>query len=193
MERNDAAAVALAAKSAELDTPGLSGATVLVLALRELYQHPDRIEVVRALVQAGADPNAGEDELPLQVAIGVSREAGPEPVMLLLAAGADPNRRTNEGQPAYFIAGGAAIDVGIMTALLDRGADPRVVGRDGTTALSLPLRTRNWAVVHLLLQRGAPWRETKASDGQSFRSLVEAAARDVDTVGLAEVIRFLDR
>ena len=190
--QNDAEAVARAARGADLNRPGVSGTTLLILAVDQLQKTPDRLEVLRALLAAGADPNVGKDELPLQGAIGVSRSAGPEPVRLLLDAGADPNARRWD-EPVYFIAGGAGIDPGIMTTLLDRGADIQARGRDGHTVLSLPTSVGNWPVVALLLRRGAPWRDTRSLDGLPFRAYLESRRNaGVDTVGLAEVIRILD-
>ncbi|MGE3616990.1 MAG: ankyrin repeat domain-containing protein, partial [Gemmatimonadales bacterium] len=129
IDRNDSAAVAAAAPGTDLNTPGLAGATVLVLALRHLPKAPDQLGVLRALLAAGADPNAGSAEPPLQPAIGASRTAGPEPVRLLLEAGADPNARTEGGEPVFFIAGGANIEPAVMELLLARGADVQLRDR----------------------------------------------------------------
>ena len=67
--RNDAAAVAVAARSANLKQESRDGSTVLVVALRQLAKTPGPPDVLRALLQAGADPNAAQMELPLYVAI----------------------------------------------------------------------------------------------------------------------------
>ncbi|MBN8249647.1 MAG: hypothetical protein J0L84_19685, partial [Verrucomicrobia bacterium] len=163
--RGDAAAVTAAARGVDLNTPGLSGATVLVQALRQLQRDPGQLAVVKALLAAGADPNGGKVEPPLQPAIGASRSCGLEPVRLLLEAGADPNARTEEGQPVFFIAGGADIGVEVLELLLARGADLNFTDSQGRSALVVPLMTRNWRVLKLLLQRGVPWRDQKGLGG----------------------------
>lgn len=190
IERHDAVAVAAAARGAKLDTPSISGATVLVFALRQLDETPDQLDVVRALLQAGADPNAGGDELPLQVAIGASRKSGPEPVRLLLEAGANPNALTSFGDPAYFTGGGAEIDVEIMQLLLDRGADVRLLDKDGQGAVFLPSITENWKVLLLVLQKGAPWRDQKSVGGVPLRTYLENEAHHDPDPGLADVLAF---
>jgi hypothetical protein len=191
---NDAAAVATAVRGADLNTPGISGATVLVLALRHLRDNPDGLDVVKALLAAGADPNIRGNELPLQAAIGASHKSGPEPVRLLLEAGANPNARDEWGNPAFFTAGGARLEV--MQLLLAHGADVQLRDKQGASAVVLPAQTRNWRVLELLLQRGAPWRDQKAIVGEPFLVSLEgeqrkAESRGGNTDGLAEVMALL--
>lgn len=192
IQRNDVAALTAAARGADVNKPGISGATALVLGFRQLEKTPEHgLDVVRALLKAGADPNAGKDELPLQPAIGLSRRFGPELVKLLLDAGANPNKRSEFGDPVFFIAGGADIDVEVMKLLLDRGADIKATNRDGHSAVHVPLLTRNWKVMLLLLQRGASWRNVRTPNDLPFRAYVENEARLGTGNGLAEVIEFL--
>lgn len=196
IERNDAAAVAAAARGADLNTPGLSGATVLVLALRHLREAPGKLDVVRALLAAGADPNATGVEPPLQIAIGESRASGKEPVQLLLDAGANPNARGEGGEPVFFIAGGAGIDPAVMELLLARGADLKLLDEKGRSAVVLPAMTNNWRVLELLLRRGAPWKDQPGAVGVPFLEYVEREAqesprRGASTDGLAEVLALL--
>jgi len=190
--RNDAAAVTAAAQGVDLDTPSLSGATMLVFALRKLDKSPDPLDplaVLRALLAAGADPYVGGNEVPLQVAIGASRTAGIEPVRLLLDAGADPNARTEFGEPAFFTAGGTDIDASLMALLIEHDADLQLRGRDNQSAVWLPATVGNWSVLSLLLKSGAPWRDQQNLNGQSLRDYVESRA-DAGH-GVAEVIAFM--
>ena len=189
--RGDAAAVAAAARGVDLDTPSLSGATMLVFALREFQRSKGNIEVVRALLAAGADPNATGAEPPLQVAIAASRTAGLELVQLLLDAGADPNQRAEFGDPAFFMAGGAGIDVAVLELLLARGADVKLLDTNGKSAVVLAATTRNWRVLALLMQRGAPWRDQHGPSGLPFRTYVENELRDEKAEGVAEVLALL--
>jgi hypothetical protein len=194
IERDDAAAVAAAARGADLDTRGLSGATVLVISLRRLRDHPDQLGVVKALLAAGADPNRRGGELPLQAAIGAAHKIGAEPVRLLLDAGAEPNALDEWGEPAFFTAGGASLDV--MQLLLAAGADVKLRNKQGESAAVLPARTSNWRVLALLLERGAPWRDQNAIVGVPFLDYMEGEARKAEALGenadgLAEVMALL--
>lgn len=188
--RHDAAAVAAAAKGVDVNTPGISGATVLVLALRELDKAPDQLDIVKSLLAAGADPNIGPSELPLQVAIGASRTAGLEPVRLLLEAGANPNATSEWGDPVYFIGTGSGIDVEVMKMLLARGADLQIKDSQGRGPVADAVITSNWPVLLLLLQRGAPWREEKGPGGVPVRAYLEAEAASGSAKGLDDVLAF---
>lgn len=131
------------------------GETGLTRTLRELETDPSRLQTLRELLAAGADPNEAGEDLPLVLAIRLVRKVGDEPLRLLLDAGADPNQVDDFGRPAFFGACGSADDVALMRMLLDRGADPERTGRDGTSAVWGAVNTRNWAVARLLVDRGA--------------------------------------
>ncbi|MBL8209584.1 MAG: hypothetical protein JNK87_02675 [Bryobacterales bacterium] len=188
--RDDAGAVAAAARGANLKQLGRDGSNVLVVALRQMEKTGGSVGVLRALLAAGADPNAGE-ALPLAIAIYASAKVGVEPVRLLLEAGADPNKQDQFGHAAYFAATGKFVDVSVMRMLLDRGADLRVKSNTGATALTQAMATQNWPVMLLLLQKGAEWRTVRTPMGLDVRSAVEGEARvRPEQVGLAEVLRF---
>ncbi|MBL9077939.1 MAG: ankyrin repeat domain-containing protein [Planctomycetes bacterium] len=131
------------------------GETELTRALQELETDPSRLQTLRELLAAGADPNEAGNDLPLVLAIRLVRQVGDEPLRLLLDAGADPNQATEFGRPAFFAACGSADDVAVMRLLLERGADPKRVERDGRSAVWTAVNTRNWAVARLLVDRGA--------------------------------------
>ncbi len=197
IRRNDPPAIrAAGASRSELNTRGISGATPLVLAVRQLRQSPDRIELVRALLDGGADPNLIGPELPLQTAIGESRTAGVEPVRLLLDAGANPNARTAEGSPVFFIGGGANIQMEVMELLLAHGADVRLKDSQGRSVVVLPAIVGNWRVLSLVLQKGAPWRDQQGIVGVPLLEYLEGEARKSDpgkvaTNGLGGILTFL--
>ncbi len=150
--------------------------------------------MIRALLAAGADPNISKTELPLQAAIGESRTSGAETVRLLLDAGANPNARGEWGNPAFFTAGGASLEV--MELLLAHGADVQLRDKQGRSAVVLAATTRNWRVLELLLRRGAPWRDQQAVQGVPFLDYLEREARDAQSSswnsdGLGEVMALL--
>jgi hypothetical protein len=189
--RNDAAAVSAAASRTDVNQAARTGSSVLLIAIRRLQETPGPPDVLRALLQAGANPNQG-GELPLAAAIYLSTQMGPEPLTLLLDAGANPNARDQFGNAAYFAATGKSVDPAVMLLLLDRGADLRIKSNSGATALSQALATQNWKITLLLLQRGADWRNLRTPMGLDFRNAVESNARSFgDQPGLSDVLQFL--
>lgn len=196
IQRDDAAAIPAAAAATDVNQLGRDGLTPLALAVRLLEKQPRPLDVVRALLAAGADPNrrGASAEAPLTLAIRASAKAGPEPVRLLLAAGADPNARTQFGEPAYFAAAGITVPPEVMALLLDHGADLDLRRKDGGDALAQTALTRNWATALLLLERGADPTQSRGPGGKDFRTLLESSRTlDGDSPALAEVLRFLER
>ncbi|MDE2796026.1 MAG: ankyrin repeat domain-containing protein [Gemmatimonadota bacterium] len=108
--------------------------------------------IVRLLLQAGADPDAPDNDgwTPLHQA---GLNSMPVVVAHLLDAGADVNARDNEGYtPLHRAAGGNGRAAHV---LLDRGADP-VAGYDGRTPLHFELRYQaEPRLVSRLLDAGA--------------------------------------
>ena len=124
IDSNDAAAVRRLAPTSDVNKPGYMGTTLLMYALRRLEDAPDQVEPIRALLEAGADPNreAG-GELPLELAIQHSGRSGPELVRMLLAAGAKPNTPDHFGTQVFFQGTGITVPPEVLSALLDGGAD----------------------------------------------------------------------
>ncbi len=185
--RNDAGAVATLAKGADLNQSAISGSGVLVVALRQLEKTGGPPDVLRALLAAGANPNSQAGELPLAVAIQVSRKAGVEPVKLLLAAKANPNARGQFGEPTFFGAAGGGVDPTVLPLLLDGGADLSARSSGGNDLLLTTAQTQNWAAALVLLQRGV-----MSKEAASFRAKVESATRaSYKQPGLDELVAFL--
>jgi uncharacterized protein len=173
--RDDAATVASLAPTVNVNSRGASGMTLLVLAARRLRTTPERHDVLRALLRAGADPDvAAQYELPLAIAIQQSGKAGLEPVRMMLDAGADPNLATSFGEPVYFAATGVSSTPETLALLLDRGANVNAEAPNGMTALFAAANTRNWKAALLLLERGADWRRGRSVNGLPFKSVVES-------------------
>jgi hypothetical protein len=175
--RNDAPAVSALVPKVDVNATGLEDVTPLLLAVRQLRRTPERHEVLRVLLDAGADPNRGAQyEYPLAIAIQVSGRSGPEPVRLLLDAGADADLMTSTGEPVWFTATGQSASPEALALLLDRGADVHATGRNGSTALFSAANASNWKAVLVLLQHGADWRKGRSLSGQSFDQLVDSRA-----------------
>lgn len=194
--KNDATAVATLLPQVNVNAPGFEGMTLLTLAMRQLRKTPDNHEVLRLLLQAGANPNLAPgqlDDLPLTTALQLSAKAGPEPVNLLLAAGANPNAASAFGTPAFFSAISPANRTpDLLPALLARGADVHAKDSQGHTALHQAATIPNWPAALLLLQKGADWKQVRSLRGQSFQEIVTERQRThPGEPGLAEVGQFL--
>jgi len=137
--------------------------TPLHLAARS---NPDE-EVVRALLEAGADANARGyyGQTPLTLA---ARNANPAVATLLLEAGADVNAREWMGRTALHAAASSNENLAVIDLLLEAGADVQAVGSyaeeyrriysplDGVTPLhEAAASNRNPAVVTALVLAGA--------------------------------------
>ena len=132
--------------------PGIAGETPLHDAA-----FAGDVETVKALLAAGADPNARDvgGRTPLHGAVWPPKTAAPAVVGALLEAGADPNARDVDGRTPLHLAAGFNDNPAVVGALLDAGADPGA-GPDGFTPLhAAAAKSTNPAVVETLLDAGA--------------------------------------
>jgi ankyrin repeat protein len=129
---------------------------------------------VKALIQAGADPNAGVGDKPIQIAC---KSGAPEVVPVLLEAGADVDFGEGIGTGLELNTPlGRAVyrrHVPIITMLLKRGANTNACNATGFTVLHMVamdhgipsmhfnVRERTEEALHILLEHGA---DTNATD-----------------------------
>ncbi len=123
--------------------------------LHQAAEYTSNPTIVRLLLQAGADPNAPDDNGLTPLHWG-SENSNPMVVTHLLDAGADLNARDNEGYTALHWAAAQSGNGRVVKALLDRGADPFAESNDGRTPLHSALRYRaDASVVSRMLDAGA--------------------------------------
>lgn len=129
----------------DVDAPDNSGHTALYDVIAE-YDPTDNHAVVDDLLQAGADPNGG-CRTPMHAA---AASAKPDMVLKLAAAGGDPSVCGYKGYRPLHSA-----NAGMITALLDIGADVNARSDDGLTALHSTASRGKSDDVRLLLLAGA--------------------------------------
>jgi hypothetical protein len=147
-------------------------------AVRSAITHDNNI-VLAALLKA--DPSLANTEvdgdMPLYHATN-STHATVERTKLLLAAGADPNAAGRRGTALHA----AGRDADIVRTLLQGGARPDIVDRDGVTPLSMAC-DKNWPdIVELLLDAGADvqtcdpcfWEPLAAAKGKGRTAIARA-------------------
>ena len=187
--------VARLVPTVDVNKHGFMDVTLLMLAIRQLETAPRDFEILRTLLRAGANPNlVAGGELPLEVAIQMSRFAGAEPVVMLLKAGANPNTKSQFGTPVFFSGTYGSAPPEVLAALLDNGADIKVKDKNGLSIVFDAANTNNWKAVLLLLERGAEYKSGRTVNGETFTQMVESHARVYgDTAGVAEVVEYLKR
>lgn len=148
-------------------------------------------EVIRALLEAGADPNRearggeGAEGLPLCFA---ACWGSTEMVSALLEGGADPDLREDDGagSTALCWAAWGGYDDTVET-LLEAGADPNVPDGWGRRPLSHAVRRGLLSTSRLLLAAGA---DARASDEDGTTALdVVGTAPDADPTWLESQLR----
>ena len=138
------------------------------------------LSLMRALLEAGADPNATE-RTPSAKGKGGARplhkaayREDPAFVTALIEAGADPSARDSFGNTPLHNAIGNK-NPATVAALLKGGGDPNARGQLGKTPLDRAIKARNRAVAELLLKAG----DTARAGGETGTDLsARAKSRD---------------
>ena len=141
----------------------------------------DSLDLVKALLDSGADPNAYLSDSEFTPFFAAVNQASLDTVRAFLEAGADPNATDKRGEtPLYHALKEGPDDLeGIVAALLDSGAE--VNGRigDGRTPLHAAAQhRRSEAVISTLLDAGA----------DTDLSALQLAALQNDSVAVASLL-----
>lgn len=125
---------------------GADGITPLMYA--SLY---GTVADMQALLEAGADPNLRNDAGATALMWAVD---DPGKTRLLIARGADVNARSLDGRTPIMLAAARTGSSGVLTLLLDKGADPNA-NLQGLTALAEAAYSADLDAMRLLVARGA--------------------------------------
>ncbi|HLX94467.1 MAG TPA: ankyrin repeat domain-containing protein [Verrucomicrobiae bacterium] len=149
------------ALKSSLNNPGVDGQTALGLAATN-----GDVEIVAALLEAGADPNRpdGKQKPPLYRAASAGHT---RVVEKLLQGGADPNAKDDVGYTAIIDAANWD-DVEMLKLLLDAGADPKVETKYGVTPMNVGLGLHAKIIKSMLLEAVRKRQGGKPEKGQGL-------------------------
>ena len=112
-------------------------------------------DVVRALMDAGADVNEASTEWPYGTPLYRAAREGHEAVVkALIEAGADVNKADDDGKTPLYCAASNGHEA-VVRALIDAGADVNKAEYEGKTPLLVAASDGHEAVVRVLIDSGA--------------------------------------
>ena len=150
--RRDVSTLAALNRNVDVNTKGTRGMTLMELAVTQAFESSatpsggsTSLEVVRALLSRGADPNAG-----LEIATKL-----PDSTILLalLDAGAKPGSANDHGPVVFQWLN--VMPLANFTALLEHGLDVNLSDAFGTPLIIATAENDRWNFVLLLMDRGA--------------------------------------
>jgi hypothetical protein len=161
-----------------LNQPLTDNTTVLSYAVGYVYSPiPARLEIVRLLLKAGADPNPPGVSL-VEIAM---KKTDDDLLRVLLEAGANPNALDDGGHPVWW----KTLKPGYwymdrFRMLLNHSADVKFrVEQQGP--VSLAVSSGKWAHAVLLIERGADWKQEKLDTDQLVSERVLQEYKDAES------------
>ena len=147
--RGDVAALATSVSTENVNVSDESGRTLLMHAVLE---EPPNGEVIRILIDRGADPNVADNKR--WTALHFAAQAqNADVVRTLIQAGAYPDPRDEAGCTPLWRCVMSNPSAEVVRALLEAGADPRAQDKWGSSSpLSLADETGKTEIVGLMLK-----------------------------------------
>jgi hypothetical protein len=100
--RNDQEGIRAALKEVpDLQAPGRNGTTLLYFAVLSTFHRENRVDAVKTLLAAGADPNYNNGQAS-SFALAIAAQGSTSVLRVMLDGGADPNGRDADGVPIIF-------------------------------------------------------------------------------------------
>jgi len=184
--KNDSEAIRAAAKNApDLQAPGRDGTTLLNFAVRQSWQRPESVEVIRTLLSLGPDPNYTNGK-PNSLAMANAGHSSAPVLRAMLEAGGNANTRDEFGRPMilmnWYLGYYRDQARSRLELLLDHGADVNsTMPKDRSDSAGYPLLLYRTAMgvddklaysdALLLLERGADPTHAGA-DGMTFGKIL---------------------
>jgi hypothetical protein len=172
MMKHDAGLVKqLIPAAGDLNQPHGGGATLWQFGVLQADNTDESMDVLRALLAAGADPKRDASADTLEQATAT----GPRLTQFLLEAGVSPNALDHDHVPVWwrtFAPGEDDAATELLRIMLDHGADLSLRAPDGHGPVGQAVAGRYWYTACLLIERGADWKQEKLRGG-SFPELLE--------------------
>jgi len=155
----------------DLNQPQGRGITLWQFAGVQADETDESIDMLKALLAAGADPKRDDSADSLQSAA----TKGPRLTQFLLEAGENPNVLDHEHRPLWWRTMEQGEDdkaTEMLRMMLDHGADVSLRAPDGRGPVGRAVASRYWYAACLVIERGGDWKQEKLRGG-SFPELLE--------------------
>lgn len=149
---------------------------------------PENLELLTALLDAGAEPNARDTDLFTPLRLAVLRPEWHRTICLLLDRGAEINAADVQGQTPLLIASLKIDSISVIKELLERGAFVDAQSDFGSTALMYAVDRSILENVRLLLEFGAN-PHLKDRHGRTALDFINERTGDAERVELTELLK----
>jgi hypothetical protein len=146
----------------DLNQPQGRGLSIWQFSVMETRETDCSIDVLRALIAAGADPKRDTSADSLSHALAI----GPQLTRFLLEAGLSPNVLDHERRPVWWetiVQGEDEESTARLRMMLEHGADLNLRAPDGQGPIGKAAAGRNWYAVCLIIEASADWKKENLS------------------------------
>jgi hypothetical protein len=144
----------------DLNQPHGDGVTLWRYGVLQADDSDQSLQMLRALLAAGADAKRDTTAAPLQHAFAVS----PRLTRFLLDAGSNPNLLDHEHLPLWWrtiVQGEDDTSTELLRMMLDHPVDLSLRAPDGRGPVAQAIAMSDWYAACLLIERGADWKQEK--------------------------------